>query len=1314
MKKKLFLTAVCFCTLTVMAGLPHLMFRNLNVSDGLSDNFVRSMQRDQYGAMWFVTLNSVNRYDGYTFRDYPVERDPYWNDGLEAIYETADSVIWIVGNSHNYMYHYREDYIDSHVSEQLCRYGIRDSINLLYVDENHNLWCWSDTSNTLYHYDFSKKELNSKTITSEGHPWSIYCRNNRAYLLTTDKNGTARVWHLNINTLNVSPMPVPDIHVNDRTHLYIDTHDRLWLYTTNEHYLLYLDEKTYQWRDAIKLSKVNHEIMVSAINDDGDDIWLGTGNHGVYIINGHNLNNIDQLRYESPVPLNDNHISCFYKDEAQDIIWIGTAKQGAVYANLAQTPIRIIQMPGAEDVRFLLPDNKGNIWMGFDSQGIGVVEDKSLNVQQMTHMTSSTAGLPSNQVICSHLDSKGRQWWGSYGGSLFYMTDGGQIHRIDDYRLQYIMNLTEDRHGRIWAATFFSGLFCLDPESGKVTEYTAENSNLCTNSLTDLCMYKGRTLFVGTSSGLYQLDTESGIMKELSRENIRTLYLADGNTLWIGLRTGLVARDVASGGETRLTTDDGLAHNCICGITQDHYGNLWVSTLAGMTKILPKTTGNRTYQCITYKAYDGIGRTNLNLHAICCLPNGDILVGGLGCMVRITPKSGSSMKAEIQPPRFTGLLLGDEHIEVNVPTKDGRILLTQNMLFTNGITLRHDDMNIGIEVSSMNYAHIYHQHYVYRLGEKGAWTAIDGNVIRLSTLQPGTYELQVKVAEPLSGMENPIARMTIHVTPPWWKSWPAYICYIILILLILVFVIHYFRMRYKQRMERQQRDMEIQQQREMDEAKMRFFTNVSHDMRTPLSLIITPLQRLLKGNLSDDMRTQLELINHSAETLKDEITQLLDFRKLDNSIDSPMLSSGSLNELVQNTCNDFKDADLPGGVTCSLQLCNDPLITQFDAKKMRRVVLNLVSNAIKYNRPEGTVTVNTRHDKDGEGQDVAVIEVADTGIGVSPKNRERIFERFFQEQHDETTYKGSGIGLHLVKQYVNMHGGTISVSDNKPQGTVFTVTLPMRSEEIKEKSEKLPTDATFDEGTATETLLIVEDNNDFRSFLQSCLIDQYHVIMAANGKEALEQLERHEVSLIISDVMMPVMDGITLCQKVKTDLRISHIPFMMLTARAAEEHQVEGLQEGADDYLTKPFNLDILLLRIDRLLKWSHEAGERFHKMDVKPSEITVSHVDEEFIKRAIALVEQNFSDSEYSVEQFCDDMGMSRSSLYKKLMAITGLAPLQFMRTLRVKRGRQLLEQGGESVSQVAYQIGLSPKQFAKYFKEEYGMSPSELSKGK
>lgn len=288
-----------------------------------------------------------------------------------------------------------------------------------------------------------------------------------------------------------------------------------------------------------------------------------------------------------------------------------------------------------------------------------------------------------------------------------------------------------------------------------------------------------------------------------------------------------------------------------------------------------------------------------------------------------------------------------------------------------------------------------------------------------------------------------------------------------------------------------------------------------------------------------------------------------------------------------------------------------------------------------------------------------------------------------------------------------------------PEGTVFEVRLPLTQLQPSagESGDALPErkacepDADVHVANSS-TILIVEDNADFRSFLHGCLADHYTVVEATNGREALEVLQGRDVHLIVSDVMMPVMDGMELCRAVKTDVELSHIPFIMLTAKAADEHQAVGLREGADDYIVKPFNLEVLLLRIDRLLAWAKGARERFRKMDVKPSEITVSNVDERLIARAIELVEANMDNEAYSVEQLCDDMGMSRSSVYKKLMAITGLSPIHFIRTLRVKRGRQLLEQGGEAVSQVAWQVGLSPKQFARYFKDEYGISPSQLKR--
>ena len=383
-------------------------------------------------------------------------------------------------------------------------------------------------------------------------------------------------------------------------------------------------------------------------------------------------------------------------------------------------------------------------------------------------------------------------------------------------------------------------------------------------------------------------------------------------------------------------------------------------------------------------------------------------------------------------------------------------------------------------------------------------------------------------------------------------------------------------------------------------------------------------------------------------------------------------------------------------------------------------MLNLLSNAIKYNRENGSVTVKVDTVQTDDNEQIC-IRIADTGIGVKDENKEKIFERFFQEQHCATTYVGSGIGLHIVKEYVTLHGGTIEVKDNVPQGSVFIVSLPVNRDKTETQTEtEMHTKAespieelpTTDNGKEKNKILIVEDNDDFRRFLINCLKNHYQVFDAPNGQKALDMLSRQPVQIVISDVMMPVMDGMELCRNIKTDIRYSHIPIILLTARTAEEHILSGLKEGADDYITKPFNLEILLLRIQKLLKWTENNHEKFKTIDISPSEITVSTLDEQLIEKAIQAVEENMDNSEFSVEELGNYVGMSRGHLYKKLTLITGKSPIEFIRILRIKRGRQLLEQGQTSISQVAYQIGLSPKQFAKYFKEEFGCLPSEYEK--
>ena len=469
------------------------------------------------------------------------------------------------------------------------------------------------------------------------------------------------------------------------------------------------------------------------------------------------------------------------------------------------------------------------------------------------------------------------------------------------------------------------------------------------------------------------------------------------------------------------------------------------------------------------------------------------------------------------------------------------------------------------------------------------------------------------------------------------------------------------------------------------------------------------------GPVKDD----LDLMYRNASTLLDEVNQLLDFRKLDQQKVQLSLSYGDITEFIAETCKSFKALSQKHNIELKVCINTSKIEMDFDRNKVQRIISNLLSNAIKYNHDNGSVIVAIDKILAGDGEQIH-IQISDTGIGIKNENKDKIFDRFFQEQHISTTYIGSGIGLHIVKEYVTLHGGEIKVEDNHPQGTIFTVILPIAKTlklNCTEDTSAFDVEEQFHADMSSvdrekNSLLIVEDNDDFRSFLVGCLQEYYQVYEASDGKKALTVLAQQSIHVVISDIMMPVMDGMELCRKIKTDIRYSHIPIILLTARTAEEHIFSGLKEGADEYITKPFNLEILLLRIRKLLMWTLKNHDKFKTRDISPSEITISSLDEQLIEKAIRIVEENMDNSEFSVEELSAQIGMSRSGLYKKLMQITGKSPLEFMRILRLKRGRKLLEGSQMNISQISYQVGLSPKQFAKFFKEEFGYLPSEYKK--
>ena len=566
------------------------------------------------------------------------------------------------------------------------------------------------------------------------------------------------------------------------------------------------------------------------------------------------------------------------------------------------------------------------------------------------------------------------------------------------------------------------------------------------------------------------------------------------------------------------------------------------------------------------------------------------------------------------------------------------------------------------------------------------------------------------------------ATLGIVVNPPFWMSWWAYLLYAVGLVIVLFLARYRMLKREREKFHLQQIENEVAKNEEINNMKFRFFTNVSHELRTPLTLIISPLEGMLKETTDELQSTRLQLMYRNAQRLLHLVNQLLDFRKGEMSTHQLSLSEGDIISYVHSVCNSFLLMADKKHIQFSFFSGIDTFSMAFDADKVGKIVMNLLSNAFKFTPEGGRVTVMIEHV--AGTPDILEIKIADTGIGISDVDKEHIFERFYQAGHkgvEETT--GNGIGLSLVRDFVTLHEGEVKVFDNIGMGSVFVIQFPVKHVETQVQLPEetgMPAgdeeDKEMKEEAREETerknfplLLIVDDNEDFRIFMRYSLELQYRVKLAVNGKEAWEMMQEELPDLVISDVMMPQMDGNELCRLIKQDKRTAHIHVILLTARQNTDAKLEGLQTGADDYVTKPFNMTILVLRIRKLIELSRYHRVTQGMIDPAPSEIVITSLDEKLIEKAIKYVEDNMSRTELSVEELSRELGMSRVHLYKKLLQITGKTPIEFIRVIRLKRAAQLLRESQLHVSEVAFEVGFNnPKYFSRYFKDEFGVLPS------
>jgi signal transduction histidine kinase/ligand-binding sensor domain-containing protein/DNA-binding response OmpR family regulator len=1243
-------------------------FRPIDVKDGLADNFVRDITTDSEGYVWLSTINGLSRYDGYRFLNFQPQQWGGRSGDVTMVRETQDGTLWMLCSGELLTYCRDSQTWQKDGEERLKQMGIVGTVCIFYVDDEGSLWV--ATEKGLWHVTHGDR---SRGVTAEftgpiptGCPIRHIVAKNGTTLVVTADYKIYKVSASGKLTL-LTQHPKPDIEGRDCRAM-LDSRMNLWLYHAHEEAtgLWVWSLGSGEWRQPEALKRLDNDVTVNAMTEDYEGrLWVGTGNHGVYVIEWHGSDVKTML-----IPMS-RHITCLYADR-NNTMWAGMAKFGAAYADLNSPEFIHITTDGREDVSALMEDAQGNLWIGFDGHG---------TISAGRSYSTRNGQLLSDDVTALATDGQGNILVGTYGGGIARFNGNQFVPLYKDHdRINYVKAMVTDRYGALWVATVDKGVVRII--NGRFTYFTEVNSPLRSDGITCLAYDSASDrIYIGTSIGLAAYDCLRGNfikdegLDSLKNVNVTALLTDSEGRLWIGSRDGLWIKGQKL---LHLTTEQGLSHNVVRALAISG-GTTWVSTDNGLTSVTPEEDA---LKCRPFFDTDGLHGIIFSNNAALTTRNGTVLLGSQTGYVNIPSEGVATMNLSLPRVVFTEYRINGNPVVMSPP---------QDFTIDYG---EHLGICISIMVPSLSHK----AHYLYRFKDEDEWMRAPGNMLYFTSLMPGTHVLQVKCE--LTGVATTeVSELTFQVRPPFWLSKWAIICYFLLLVSFIWFVWRAIRRRQKREVAMKQMEINLKKY-EMEKDKIRFFTNISHDLKTPLTLVVAPLEKIREHNLPEAIRTEIDVAWRNARQLYDLVLELLDFRRLDVGKEKLLLSHGDLVGFIRQTAQAFAYYTTRKQIDLLLELPETALETLFDENKMRRIITNLLSNAYKYNVDGGSVTVGLQ-----VNEKEVILSVADTGIGV--KDKKHIFDRFVQETHGQEQ-EGNGLGLHIVRQYVNMMDGSITVIDNQPRGTVFTVKLPLK-ERLESKDERCD-----DSQGAKEGVLVVEDNTDARLFLQRSLEDEYHVLTAANGKEALSLLENTDnVSIIISDVMMPTMDGIEFVRQIRKNIRFSHIPVILLTAKSSEEDIIAGLKEGVADYLTKPYSLAVLRMRIKKILEWTRHVHEQVATgIDIKPSEITVSSLDEELISHVIAEVEANISDQNYSVVQLSAAVGMTRGTLYKKLMAIVGKSPVEFIRIVRLKRGKDLLDQGRTNVSEVADKVGYSPKMFAQYFRETYGQTPSEYLK--
>lgn len=1371
----------------VSAQYDQYQFSHLNINNGLPHNDVNCFYKDSKGFLWLGTMAGLARYDGYSFKVYKhrsKNSSTISDSDVRSINEGPDQKLWIETRAGLDVYDPETEQFDHNIKPELDKYGIPESI-VRMVRKGHNGAFWFVSTVTgFYRYD-------SKTGKSVHVSHHLKVDNTVAASpvidLAEDKNGDAWVIHadgllemLSKNTRRVDKRVSLAAQFYDRESdtykIFIDRQGLIWVYDISTSTgIVSFDPVTNVLKQINKGSsylKLNSDIVTGVVQDKDDNIWVGTDHGGINVINKKNTSIKYVLNNENDSKsLSQNSISSIYYDD-QGIVWVGTFRKGINFYHPGIIKFNLIKHssdPGSliySDVNRMLEDKLGNIWIGTNGKGLVYYNRATQKFVSYRHDPANPNSLAHDAIVGLYTDRFGKLWIGTYTGGFDVFDNGIFKHfksipndpeSLSDNK---VSDFLEDSGNRFWIATMGGGLNLFDRSTGKFKRYRQHNSMVSSDYVFKILEDSHQNIWIGTSYGMNVLMKGSNTFvkiinnpkddNSLVNDNINSFIEDRSGKLWIGTRDGLSIYNPKSKRFYNYTTDNGLPDNNIMDILQDVAGSFWVSTSNGLSKITVTEQKGFSLRFENFDENDGLQGKEFNRIASVKLKTGELAFGGPDGINIFQP---ASIRPYKQSSRLfiTDFQLFNKTVTAN-SSVDGRVVLERSIFDTKEITLNHDQNVFAIEFASINYVGPHKVKLQYKLeGFDQNWISAD-NSSRKATytnLDPGEYSFKVRALNADNSSDIKPVVLKIRILNPWYASTLAKILYFLLVAAGLYYLRHrgiqQLKAQFAIEQEKKESQRIIEQEkaetqriidterleavrfRELDAMKIKFLTNVSHEFRTPLSLILAPIDKLIKALEDNKLKEQVSMIQKNAKRLLNLVNQLLDFRKMELNEIKLQKRPGDLSSFVKDITYSFKDIAEQKNIQLTFNTTYETLKLNFDQDKIERILFNLLSNSFKFTFNNGKVNVSM--DCIMMDQYMVEIRVRDTGIGIAKEKQDKIFESFFQNEiPDSIINQGSGIGLAITKEFVRLHGGEIFLESDENEGSCFIILIPF--DELREQS--YPTenfvDALIAEEQAEEievsqpafskktTVLLVEDDADLRFYLKDNLKEDFNVIEAANGKDGWQKALFHHPNIIVSDISMPEMTGIELCRKIRLDSRTTQIPVILLTALIGEEQELTGLETGANDYMTKPFSFEILNSKIKNILVQQESFRKVYQKqVEVQPLKVESESPDDDFLQQVLKEIENNISNSNFSVDILSGLMLVSRVTLYKRIVALTGKTPLEFIKSYRLKRAAQLLEQGKLTVSQICYKVGFkTTKNFVKSFKDEFDVLPSKYAESK